>query len=121
MSLKKFDSFFLLFSSINFFIAFICLLRFNIPVEYHYYYDFNLSENMNNIYMSGKRWSIENGLFMLFTGLGLIGIIWLTEIDLKMNWVYDMAKYSLLRWYFYRKVLYSRKDITYTMELNKYG
>jgi hypothetical protein len=105
---KKYDSFFLLFSIINFFISFLCIITFNIPVEVHNYYDFTLSENLNNVYMSGKRWTIENGLYMLFTGLGCIGIIWLTEMDLKIDFMYCGLRYRLKRCYNYTKGLYRR-------------
>lgn len=96
--LKKYDSFFYLFSSICFFIAFICLYTFNVPIEVHNYYDFNLSENLNNVYMGGKNWSIQNGLYMLFTGLGMIGIIWLMELDIKMEYLYNGLKYHLRKY-----------------------
>jgi hypothetical protein len=95
MALKKYDSFFYLFSSICFFISFICLYTFNIPIEVHNYYDFSLSENLNNVYMNGKVWKIELGLYMLFIGLGMIGIIWITDLDIKMEFLYNLMKKSI--------------------------
>jgi len=100
--LKKYDSFFYLFSSICFFLAFICLYTFNIPIEVHNYWDFNLSENLNNVYLSGKLWSIQNGLYMLFTGLGMVGIVWLMELDIKVEWLYNGLK-NHIKTFIYRK------------------
>lgn len=86
--LKKYDTFFLLFTIINFFISFLCLIIINLPSETWETEKHTLSENLNNYYMQGKKWKIENGLFMLFTGIGMIGIFWLSELDLKMEYVY---------------------------------
>jgi len=97
--LVKYDTFFIVFATINFFISFLCVITFNIPVEVHNYYDFTMAENLNNVYMSGKKWTIQNGLYMLFTGLGCIGIIWVTETDKKVDWLYCGLRYRLKRWY----------------------
>lgn len=86
--LKKFDSFFLIFSIINLFISFLCLLFINLPTETYNEREHTLSENLNNYYMQGRKWKLENGLFMLFTGLGMIGIFWVTELDMKMEYIY---------------------------------
>jgi len=97
MAIKKHDSFFLFLSIVNFFISFLCLLFINLPSETYNDYEHTLSENLNNYYLQGKRWKFENGLFMMFTGIGAIGIIWLLELDYKMEYVYNMAKNRLKR------------------------
>jgi len=95
--LKKYDSFFMLLSIIGFFLSFLCLLLINLPSETYNEREHTLSENLNNYYLQGKRWKFENGLFMLFTGIGFIGLIWLLELDYKMEYVYNIAKNRLKR------------------------
>ena len=97
MAIKKHDSFFLFLSIVNFFISFLCLLFINLPSETYNEREHTLSENLNNYYLQGKRWKFENGLFMLFTGIGFIGFIWLLELDYKMEYVYNIAKNRLKR------------------------
>ena len=95
MAIKKFDSFFLLLSIIGFFLSSLCLIFINLPSETYNDYEHTLSENLNNYYLQGKRWKFENGLFMMFTGIGAIGIIWLLELDYKMEYVYKKAKCNI--------------------------
>ena len=97
MAIKKFDSFFLLLSIIGFFLSSLCLIFINLPSETYNDYEHTLSENLNNYYLQGKRWKFENGLFMMFTGIGAIGIIWLLELDYKMEYVYKKAKCNIKR------------------------
>lgn len=97
MSLKKYDSFFMLLSIIGFFLSFLCLIYINLPSETYNDYEHTLSENLNNYYLQGKIWKFENGLFMMFTGIGFIGIIWLMELDIKMEYLYNLAKNNLKR------------------------
>jgi len=95
MVIKKFDSFFMFISIICFFLSFLCLIFINLPSETYNDYEHTLSENLNNYYLQGKRWKFENGLFMLFTGIGFMGLIWLLELDYKMEYVYKKFKKRL--------------------------
>lgn len=95
--IKKYDSFFMLLSIVGFFLSFLCLLFINLPSETYNDYEHTLSENLNNYYLQGKRWNFINGLFMLFTGIGFIGIIWLLELDYKMEYVYNTLKNRIKR------------------------
>lgn len=88
MAIKKYDSFFMLLFIIGFFLSFLCLIFINLPSETYNDYEHTLSENLNNYYLQGKRWNFINGLFMMFTGIGFIGIIWLLELDYKMEYIY---------------------------------
>lgn len=90
--LKKYDSFFMFLSIVGFFLSFLCLLLINLPSETYNDYEHTLSENLNNYYLQGKRWNFINGLFMMFTGIGFIGIIWLLELDYKMEYIYKKFK-----------------------------
>jgi len=95
--LKKYDSFFMLLSIMGFSLSFLCLLFINLPSETYNEREHTLSENLNNYYLQGKGWKFENGLFMLFTGIGAIGIIWLLELDYKIEYVYKKAKNRIKR------------------------
>lgn len=95
--IKKYDSFFILLSIIGFFLSFLCLLFINLPSETYNEREHTLSENLNNYYLQGKRWNFINGLFMMFTGIGFIGIIWLLELDYKMEYVYNTLKNRIKR------------------------
>jgi len=97
MAIKKFDSFFMFLSIIGFFLSFLCLIFINLPSETYNEREHTLSENLNNYYLQGKRWKFENGLFMMFTGIGFIGIIWLLELDYKMEYVYKCLKNRIKR------------------------
>jgi hypothetical protein len=88
MAIKKYDSFFMFLSIVGFFLSFLCLIFINLPTETYNDREHTLSENLNNYYLQGKRWNFINGLFMMFTGIGFIGIIWLLELDYKMEYVY---------------------------------
>jgi len=93
--IKKYDSFFMLLSIVGFFLSFLCLIFINLPSETYNDYEHTLSENLNNYYLQGKRWNFVNGLFMMFTGIGFIGIIWLLELDYKIEFLYKKAKKSI--------------------------
>lgn len=95
MAIKKYDSFFMFLSIMGFFLSFLCLIFVNLPSETYNDYEHTLSENLNNYYLQGKRWNFINGLFMMFTGIGTIGIIWLLELDIKIEFMYNLLKKSV--------------------------
>lgn len=97
--LRKYDSFFYFLSTVMFFSSFLCIIFINIPSEIKQTENLNLSERLNNLYLYSnyRTWKFENGLFMLFTGIGMIGIIWLTDLDIKVEWLYVELKKHIKR------------------------
>jgi hypothetical protein len=67
---------------------------------------YNLSERLNDYYLAGKIWKWEIAIHMIPEGLGIVGIIWLTDLDIKIEWLYLLCKWSLKRWYNHTKYLY---------------
>jgi hypothetical protein len=99
MQLKKYDTFFYLLVPVCFFSSFILYMVIDLPIEHIDMTKLSMSEIINIYYLNGRHWDLKLGIFMLPVGIGIVGIIWLMDLDICVEELYNMLKYRLRSWY----------------------
>lgn len=97
--LKKYDGLIYILTSLCFFSSFILYIVINLPVEHIDMTKLSMSEMINIYYLNGRHWDFKLGIFMIPVGIGMVGIIWIINLDVCVEELYNMLKHRLKSWY----------------------